>query len=87
MKRRNLSKGQTAIAADEACHFTPEGTRDDARAKKLARIFGVNHTYVSQARALVERDPQQAEADTRNPARRTQTPNSPQNPQPQSLLR
>jgi hypothetical protein len=33
-----------------------EGSRDDSRTKKLARIFDTNHAYVSQARALVERD-------------------------------
>jgi hypothetical protein len=39
-----------------------EGSRDDSRTKKLARIFDTNHAYVSQARALLERDPPAAEA-------------------------
>lgn len=56
VKRRNLSKQQTAIAAAEAWEMAT-GTKEDARAKKLARLFNVNHAYVSMARALVVKAP------------------------------
>jgi hypothetical protein len=56
VRRRDLTAAQRAIAAAEAWGMIG-GTREDSRAKKLARVFGVNNAYVSQARALVERDP------------------------------
>lgn len=52
VKRRNLSQSQRAIAAAESWNLVGPGTSQDSRAKKLARLFGVNNAYVSQARAL-----------------------------------
>jgi hypothetical protein len=60
--RRNLSAGQRAIAAAEAWDVTQSGSREEPKPKRLAAMFGVAHGYVSQARALVERDPDAAAA-------------------------
>jgi hypothetical protein len=61
VKRRNLSAGQRAIAAAEAWDQVGEGSRADPRARKLARLFGTNDNYVSQARALVKNAPDLAQ--------------------------
>ena len=60
-RRRNLTAQQRAIIAAEAWELV-DGTKEDSRAKKLARTFDVNHDYISRARALVERAPAAAEA-------------------------
>lgn len=60
VKRRNLTKAQTAIAAAEAWDMVAD--QPGKRARNLARIFGTNHDYVAQARALVERDRAGADA-------------------------
>lgn len=56
VRRRNLTASQRAIAAADACQIS------DMSARKGADLFGINHTYVAQARALVERDPDAASA-------------------------
>jgi hypothetical protein len=62
VRRRNLSASQRAMAAAEAWGVTQSGQRDDPKHKRLAATFGVAHSYVQQARALVERDAVGAEA-------------------------
>ncbi len=59
MKRRNLSRDQTAVAAAEAweMYASPRGRPDKPReGRGLAK-----RAIASQARALVERDPQRAD--------------------------
>lgn len=69
VKRRNLTQGQRAIGAAEAWDMVGSGTKDDSRAKKLARLFDVNNAYVSQARKLVTEQPEAAERVKRGLAR------------------
>lgn len=60
VKRRNLTKGQRAIAAAEAWDLMGKNTPKRAevnRKELLASTFGVSAKYVQQARALVERAP------------------------------
>jgi hypothetical protein len=51
VKRRNITKAQTAIAAAEAWKFFTKPTN-----RTVGDMFGVSHVYVGQARALVEGD-------------------------------
>jgi hypothetical protein len=59
VKRRNLSASQRAVVAAEASRFSTQF--DNAERRQLAQQFGTNETYLSNARALVERDPGAAE--------------------------
>lgn len=60
VRRRNLSASQRAVAAAEASRFS---TRfGNAERKRLAGAFATNETYLANARALVERDPDAAAA-------------------------
>jgi ParB-like chromosome segregation protein Spo0J len=56
VKRRNLTAGQRAMAAAEACLILNAGVRG------LAAQFGVSSGYISQARQLLDRDPPAAAA-------------------------
>jgi ParB-like chromosome segregation protein Spo0J len=64
VKRRNLSAGAKAIAAAEAWDRAtfPKNLGKQGKAGALAALFGINHTYVQQARALLQDDPPAAEA-------------------------
>lgn len=46
VKRRNLTKQQRAVIAAEAWEMISSGTNTEPRAKKLARLFDVNHAYI-----------------------------------------
>lgn len=58
--RRSLSSSQRAIAAAEAWDLVAD--EEGKRARNLARRFQTNNSYVSEARALVTRDPDAAAA-------------------------
>ena len=62
MRRRNLNASQRAIAAAEAFDQVPILGTDGKRRDALASMFGASRSYVQQARALVERDPDAARA-------------------------
>jgi hypothetical protein len=77
LRRRGSSSGQRAIAAAEAWDMvevetgaaahrksgkSSQTSRSAWRRDKLATMFGVNPKYVQQARALLARDPDAAEA-------------------------
>ena len=55
-KRRNLNKGQVAIAAAESVPISGQSHR------KAAAAFGVSSTYLDQAAALLQEAPEAAEA-------------------------
>lgn len=73
VKRRNLTKSQTAIAAAQARDFADSRkvAGKQGRADALAATFEVSARYIQQARAVVDRAPDLA--DGRLP-RRDQTP-------------
>ena len=56
VKRRNLTKAQTAIAAAQAARDFSHSNR------RVAEMFDVSTNYVNQAKALVDRDPPAAKA-------------------------
>lgn len=59
VKRRNLSKSQTAIAAAEA--WDQVGAKNGTKRRDvLADLFGTGREYVQRARSLIERDPDAA---------------------------
>lgn len=62
VKRRNLTKGQTAIAAADGWDMPAAKVRSSNRAKVLAAIFHISPRYVEHARALVQRDRAGADA-------------------------
>lgn len=62
VKRRNMAKGQTAIAAADAWGMPSIKVGSGKRAAVLAALFGVSPNYVEKARALTERDRAGADA-------------------------
>ena len=64
VKRRQLTSGQQAMAAAEAWDQAefPKHLGKQGRAGHLAQLFGISHTYVQQARKLLQQAPDLADS-------------------------